>query len=127
MKALTIYLIAATFILAIESCGNKAESTSTTAETKTQVAEGISTSSFKVWGNCEMCKETIEGSLKVNGITKADWNVDSKIITVTYDSKIITLDQIQKNIAAVGYDNDKYKGDDKAYEELPGCCQYDRK
>ena len=74
-----------------------------------------------------MCKETIESSLKVDGITKADWNVDSKIMTVSYDEKKITLDQIQKNIASVGYDNEKYKGDDKAYSELAGCCQYDRK
>jgi copper chaperone CopZ len=74
-----------------------------------------------------MCKETIEGSLKVAGISKADWNVDSKIMTVAYDSSKISLDQIQKSIAAVGYDTEKYKGDDKAYHELAECCQYERK
>ncbi|MDP2385775.1 MAG: heavy-metal-associated domain-containing protein [Bacteroidota bacterium] len=112
-------------VSSITACGNKTESEAAT--TKTEVTNGEATSTFKVWGNCEMCKETIEGSLKVEGITKADWNVDSKIITVTYDTTKITLDQIQKNIASVGYDNEKYKGDDKAYNELAGCCQYDRK
>jgi len=119
------FIAIAFIVLAVVGCGNKAESE--TAETKTETVNGETTSTFKVWGNCEMCKETIESSLKVDGIIKADWNVDSKIMTVTYDNSKITLDQIQKNIASVGYDNEKYKGDDKAYSELAGCCQYDRK
>ena len=113
------------FALAIASCGNK-----TVSETKlatTEVVNGIATSTFKVWGNCEMCKETIEGSLKTDGIAKADWGTESKRITVSYDTSKITLEKIQKNIASVGYDNEKYKGDDKAYSELPECCQYERK
>ncbi|MBI3519242.1 MAG: heavy-metal-associated domain-containing protein [Bacteroidetes bacterium] len=125
MKTKTI-LIALASVLVIASCGNKAE-TANDSTVKTETANGATTSTFKVWGNCEMCKETIESSLKVDGITKADWNVDSKIMTVTYDETKISLDQIQKNIASVGYDNEKYKGDDKAYENLAGCCQYDRK
>lgn len=86
-----------------------------------------SNASFKIWGNCEMCKETIEGSLKVEGIKTADWNKDTKIMTVAFDSTKITLDQIEKNVANVGYDNEKYKGDDNAYSKLPECCQYQRK
>lgn len=74
-----------------------------------------------------MCKETIEGSLKAEGISNSDWNKDTKMITVSYDTNKISLDQIQKSIASVGYDNEKYKGDDKAYSNLPECCQYDRK
>ncbi|MBN8693119.1 MAG: heavy-metal-associated domain-containing protein [Bacteroidia bacterium] len=124
MKLKTI-LVASLMVVVLASCSNKAESENTA--TATEVIDGVTTSTFKVWGNCEMCKETIESSLKVDGITKADWNVDSKIMTVTYDNSKITLDQIQKNIASVGYDNEKYKGDDKAYSELAGCCQYDRK
>ena len=124
MKA--IKLIAIVVVLAFASCGSKQESVTET-NAKSETTNGVTTSTFKVWGNCEMCKETIESSLKVDGITKADWNVESKIMTVSYDEKKITLDQIQKNIASVGYDNEKYKGDDKAYSELAGCCQYDRK
>ena len=124
MKATTCIAIAC-IALATISCGNQ-----TTSETKaptTQMIDGVTTSTFKVWGNCEMCKETIESSLKVDGITKADWNTESKIMTIAYDDKKITLDQIQKNIASVGYDNETYKGDDAVYKALPECCQYDRK
>ena len=122
---LTKYIATVCIALAITSCGNK--TTTETKKTTTQVVDGITTSTFKVWGNCDMCKETIESSLKVEGITKADWNTESKIMTIAYDDKKITLDQIQKNIASVGYDNEKYKGDDIAYKGLTECCQYDRK
>lgn len=90
-------------------------------------AANLKTDTFKVWGNCGMCKKTIEKSLKVEGVSKANWNEDSKIISVSYDPAKITLDQVQRNIAAVGYDTDSHRGDDKAYTDLPECCQYERK
>ena len=120
------YIATVCIALAITSCGNQA----TTSETKlptTQTVDGITTSTFKVWGNCDMCKETIESSLKVDGVTEADWSTETKIISVAYDTIKISLDQMQKNIASVGYDNETYKGDDLAYKALPECCQYDRK
>jgi mercuric ion binding protein len=86
-----------------------------------------SNATFKIWGNCEMCKETIEGSLKTDGIKTADWNKDTKIMAVAFDSTKITLDQIEQRVAAVGYDTEKFRGDDHAYAGLPECCQYQRK
>lgn len=85
------------------------------------------TSSFKVWGNCEQCKSTIESSCNVNGVVQKDWNVDSKIMTVTFDTAKIKLHAIQKLIAKSGYDNDGFIGDNTAYSNLVECCQYDRK
>ena len=123
---LIIYIATACIALAITSCENQTTKSETKVPT-TQTVNGITTSTFKVWGNCDMCKETIEGSLKVDGITKVDWNTESKMITTSYDSTKITLNQIQKNISLVGYDNEIYKGDDLAYKALPECCQYDRK
>jgi len=74
-----------------------------------------------------MCKETIEGSLKTAGVIKADWNKDTKIMNITYDTLKISLDDIHKRIAGVGYDTEKLKGDDQAYNNLHQCCQYKRK
>ena len=112
------------FILLI-SCNGVDEQITT--EQKTAVLDGISTSTFKVWGNCGMCEDKIEGSLKVNGINEADWNSETKMIKITYDSTIINLDSIHKRIAAVGYDTQKYKSSDSTYANLHECCQYDRK
>ena len=88
---------------------------------------GTAKATFKVWGNCEMCKETIETSLKKDGIASANWNTETKMIEVQYDDKKITLEKIHDQIASVGYDTELKKGSDEAYANLPGCCQYERK
>jgi copper chaperone CopZ len=83
--------------------------------------------SFKVSGNCDMCKKRIEKAAKVSGVKSADWNEETKIITVTFSPDKISVDQIQQNIAKVGYDTEKYKADEEGYNRLPQCCQYTRK
>ena len=83
--------------------------------------------SIKVSGNCGMCKERIEAAAKVEGVSKADWNKDTKMLTLAYNPSKVKSEDIQKKIAAVGHDTEKYKADDKVYAKLPGCCQYERK
>lgn len=84
------------------------------------------TETVKVYGNCGMCESTIEKAASKKKISKADWNVDTKIATITYDSKKTTLDAVLKNIALAGYDNQSFLAPDAAYNKLPGCCKYDR-
>lgn len=85
------------------------------------------TASFKVYGNCGMCEKTIEGALKdVKGIEKADWNQETKMMEVTYHTHDISLDDLKKKIAAVGYDTEEHRASDKSYNNLHGCCQYER-
>ena len=83
--------------------------------------------SFKVWGNCGMCNKTIEKSLKIDGVKKASWDVNSKELTVSFDPKKTNLKTIQTAVCNAGYDNDGCKGSDAAYEKLHTCCKYDRK
>jgi mercuric ion binding protein len=90
-------------------------------------AQDTKTETFKVWGNCGMCKKTIEKAAKTDGVEKAEWNRETKIFTLVYNPAVISNEKVQKAIAAVGYDTEKFTGDDKAYEKLPGCCHYERK
>ncbi|SDX62494.1 Copper chaperone CopZ [Hydrobacter penzbergensis] len=85
------------------------------------------TETFKVYGNCGMCKKRIDKAAAVDGVSKANWNKDTKIMSVTYDASKVSMDAIQKKIAGVGYDTEKFTADDKSYNQLPDCCQYDRK
>lgn len=85
------------------------------------------TDTFKVYGNCNMCKNRIEKAAKLEGVTSAVWNVDTKIMTVTYDNAKVTNEDIQKKIAAAGHDTEKQTAKDDVYKKLPGCCLYDRK
>lgn len=80
--------------------------------------------SFKVSGNCGMCKANIEGSLKVPGIEAALWNPDTKNLQVKYDPAVISLGQIHHLVASAGYDTDTEKADTTAYNNLEKCCQY---
>lgn len=90
-------------------------------------AQSAKTDSFKVYGNCNMCKKRIEKAATVDGVSKALWNVDTKVMTITYDGAKTSNEAVQKKIAAAGHDTEKQKADDKIYGQLPGCCQYDRK
>jgi copper chaperone CopZ len=93
------------------------------AQTK---ANSTKTESYKVSGNCDMCKATIEKAAKVDGVSKADWNQKTKIIIISYNPSKVKADDVLKKVAAAGYDNEKFKADDKAYAKLPSCCQYKR-
>ncbi len=84
------------------------------------------TETVKVYGNCGMCENTIEKAANKKKISKADWNEETKMATITYDSKKTTLDAVLKNIALAGYDNQSFLAPDAAYNELPGCCKFDR-
>lgn len=84
------------------------------------------TETFKVSGNCGMCKKRIEKAVAVSGVDSAAWNVKTKIMTVTFDASKISNDDIQKKIAAVGHDTEKFVAENAVYEKLPGCCLYER-
>lgn len=86
------------------------------------------TESVKVWGNCGMCKKTIEKALKgVDGIQTAAWDKKSKMLEVTFDDSKISMKQIEEKVGAAGYDTQNVKGSDAAYGKLAECCHYDRK
>ena len=82
------------------------------------------TETIKVQGNCDQCKTRIEKAAKIDGVSKAVWNDKTKVLTLTYDTTKVKSDDVQKKIAAVGHDTEKFKADDKVYNKLPGCCQY---
>ncbi len=82
---------------------------------------------FKVNGNCGMCEKRIEKAAKsVEGVSLADWDKKSKLISVTFDDQKTDVDKVQLAIAKVGHDTPKHKAKDEVYNKLHGCCQYDR-
>ncbi|NNF01264.1 MAG: efflux RND transporter periplasmic adaptor subunit, partial [Bacteroidia bacterium] len=82
---------------------------------------------FKVYGNCSMCKKNIEASLKgVNGLFYADWDQESKMLSVQFDPEKVSTEEMKERIAAAGYDTETHKASDEAYESLPKCCQFER-
>ena len=91
------------------------------------VAQTEQKENFKVYGNCGMCENRIEKAAKsVDGVTSADWDKDTKMILLTFDDAKTSTDKVQMAIAKVGHDTGKHTAKDEVYNELPGCCKYDR-
>ena len=109
MKTLRIFSFVA-FFMAI--------ATFSFAQTKTET--------FTVSGNCGMCKSSIEKAAKSAGAKEAKWDVDSKVLTVTYKSSSTNTAKIQEKIALAGYDNAGAKATSESYNSLHSCCKYDR-
>ncbi|MDD2987277.1 DUF3347 domain-containing protein [Flavobacterium sp.] len=84
------------------------------------------TENVKIYGNCGMCEKTIENAGTLKNTSSVDWNKETKIASITYDSNKISKDEILKKIALAGYDSDSFLAPDDVYENLHGCCQYDR-
>ncbi len=92
-----------------------------------QAQKKFVTETFKVYGNCGMCKKTIEtAGINQKGVRKCIWNQEKGEVEVEYRMDKISLDEIKKKIAAAGYDTDEFRAPDKAYNGLHGCCKYER-
>ena len=74
---------------------------------KTASAQVMITESFKVTLDCnnESCKKQIESTIVKNGAKNADWDNDTKTITVTYDPRKITVEDVRKRIELVVSEN----------------------
>ncbi len=118
MKKLKIFFVVI-FVLGMAS----GASAQTGDQSKTAASK---TDSFKVWGNCSMCKDRIESIVKEAGATAASWDSKTKLLSVTFDPSKTNRDSLSKKIAAVGHDTEKFKAPDEVYAKLPGCCKYER-
>src|SRR5438270_7968898 len=79
------------------------------------------TVSFMVYGVCDQCKHRIEAAVKGKAVTAADWNVDTKMLTLTYEPGKINLEKINSRITAAGHDTYLKKASDADYNKLPSC------
>jgi copper chaperone CopZ len=82
---------------------------------------------FLVNGKCEMCEKRIEmAALADSGVSKADWNKETKLIAVSLDDSKTDVDKVHQAIAKAGHDTKLHKASDETYNSLPDCCKYDR-
>ena len=83
--------------------------------------------SFKVFGNCEMCKMRIEkAALSVSGVKFATWNIPENQLTLIYNSNKVELLEIHNSIAISGHDTSIKDAPIDVYNDLPICCLYVR-
>ena len=93
----------------------------------TVTAQTEKTEKFEVAGNCGMCETRIENAAtSVDGVLSADWDKETKMIEVKFDSDKVTIQNVDMAIAKVGHDTEMHKASDEVYDQLPGCCKYER-
>ena len=113
--------------LSIIACTN-AQQNGQPMKKKVVAAAGDLTGKFEIWGNCGMCKKTIEkAAMSVAGVKSANWDVDSHVFEFILDPLKTKVEKLHAAVAAAGYDTELVRGDDRAYNNLHGCCQYERK
>ena len=84
------------------------------------------TATVKIYGNCGMCETKIEKAGTIKKVAQVDWDQETQMATITYDATKTSKEEILKRIALVGYDNEAFLAPDDVYNNLHGCCQYDR-
>ncbi len=73
---------------------------------------------------CDDCKERIEKALAFEkGVKDIKVNLETAIVSVTYNPEKTNPASLKKAISLTGYDADDIKAEEKAYHALPLCCQ----
>ncbi|CAN5683481.1 hypothetical protein BH11BAC1_BH11BAC1_24910 [soil metagenome] len=104
MKKIIGFIIALVFSIAVQ------------AQTDTVI---IKTSAL-----CEQCKEKIEHDLSFEkGVKSNVMNLETKEVTVVYNTQKTDPEKIRMAITKIGYDADSLKAVPKAFDRLPECCK----
>lgn len=73
---------------------------------------------------CESCGQRIYNALhEVAGVKKVKIDAKTQTISVTFDSKKTSLEEIEKVITANGFDANEKMADPEAYQKLDACCK----
>lgn len=79
----------------------------------------IQTATLVVDGHCQNCKTKIEKiTNELKGIKKAEWNMKTKVLTFTFNSRKTSVDAVKQTIEKAGYAVSKTDANKK---ECGGC------
>ena len=111
-KSISTLLMALTILLSLTACNAQ--------------IKNAKTATVKIYGNCSICKTTIEKAGTLKKVAAIDWNKETKMATLVYDTTKTNETEILKRIALAGYDNESFLAPDIVYNDLPNCCHYER-
>jgi periplasmic mercuric ion binding protein len=98
------------------------------AQQKTPTKDEFKTITIKTSAMCDMCKETLEKAMAYEkGVKESSLDVDSKVLTVTYNANKTSPEKIKLAVTKAGYDADEMPADTRAYDNLDACCKKDAK
>ncbi len=81
---------------------------------------------IKTTAQCDMCKERLEKAFAYEkGVKSSHLDVETAVFTVEYFPTKTTPEKLKEAVTKVGYDADDLPANEKAYNNLPNCCQKD--
>ena len=81
----------------------------------------------EVKGNCDMCKKRIEkAAFGVKGVKSAQWHAEDQTLHLIIDENKTDALKVKESVAKAGHDTKEVKATDDNYDNLHGCCKYDR-
>lgn len=79
---------------------------------------------IKTSAQCDMCKERLEKAFAYEkGVKSSHLDVETAVFTVEYFPTKTTPEKLKEAVTKVGYDADDLPANEKAYNNLPNCCQ----
>ena len=102
-----------TFLILLISCGGK--------EVKVELVHNhVNLPTIQ----CGMCKSSIEAKVgKLKGVKSVVVDLENKEGHIEFDKATIKLTEVEKAIAAMGYQANNLAGNQEAYKKLPACCK----
>jgi mercuric ion binding protein len=86
--------------------------------------QGNASAEFWVRGNCEMCQDNIETALEdLEGVASASYDLESNLLSVSFDSNAVSVPAMHKACAKAGYDTKVETASDEDHDQLPMCCR----
>ncbi|HRN99199.1 MAG TPA: metal transporter [Flavobacterium sp.] len=83
---------------------------------------------IEVSGNCDMCKKRIEkAAFGVAGVKSAEWHSDDQLLHLIINEEKTSLEKVQQAVAKAGHDTRDIRASDADYQNLHGCCKYERR
>ena len=139
MKKLLVTMIALMLVLGVAAqskttstqSSGKATTTATATKPATTTAAQAKANSYatitiqtNASKNCKSCINRFKENVPFfKGVKEYTFDPTTVKLTVTYDTKKTTADQIRKQISDLGYDADKVKANPAARAKLPACCR----
>lgn len=75
-------------------------------------------------GVCQKCADCFKTKVPTfKGVKSCSYDMKTSKLTVNYDSKLTTPDQLRQQISKLGYNADNVKADPAARAKLPACCK----
>lgn len=86
--------------------------------------DGVKEVKLKTSAICNMCKARLERNVGLSkGVKEVALDVNSKVLTVKYNSAKTDVAEIKKTVSKIGYDADEVVAIQSAHDKLPKCCR----